>query len=479
MNQEALYLDESSIHEVNTRERAFIFHIPSSGLFEPDLVTGDILRRLRNEPSVTRSRLVSELGTNYGVEEIDTAIEELEFLGVITGFKPHQVAPSPIHLEKVPLTTMVLNVNTGCNLSCSYCYKEDLQKPSAGKEMTFETAKQSIDMLLTESPDIDRYNLVFFGGEPLTNFSLITNIIEYTERLFQSAGKKIDFSLTTNATLLTESTIEYLDDHAVGIAVSMDGPRAFHDRNRITIGGKGTYDVVRKKVDLLLARYKSRPVGVRVTLTHGILDVERIWDHLFNTIGFAEVGFAPVTSGDTTAFNLVEEELIQLYANMKDLGQLYLSEALKGRNIGFSNLHQLLTDLHEGRKKKLPCGAGVGMVAVDNEGGVNLCHRFTGSDQPLMGHVERGMDIAALNTFLNQRQNHLAARCATCRIRNLCAGGCYHESYTRVGDASEPTSHYCDLMRNWIDFGIEVYTEIMQSNPAYYTNFIEPRSCRI
>ena len=59
MNQEALYLDDSSIHEVNTRERAFIFHIPSSGLFEPDLVTGDILRRLRNEPSVTRSRLVS------------------------------------------------------------------------------------------------------------------------------------------------------------------------------------------------------------------------------------------------------------------------------------------------------------------------------------------------------------------------------------------------------------------------------------
>ena len=45
---------------------------------------------------------------------------------------------------------MVLNVNTGCNLSCTYCYKEDLDKPSAGKKMSIATAEASVEMLLKE-----------------------------------------------------------------------------------------------------------------------------------------------------------------------------------------------------------------------------------------------------------------------------------------------------------------------------------------
>ena len=64
------------------------------------------------------------------------------------------------------------------------------------------------------------------------------------------------------------------------------------------------------------------------------------------------------------------------------LGEDYRRAALRGRNNGFSNMHQLMTDLHEGRRKSLPCGAGVGLLAVDGEGDLNLCHRFTGSDLP-------------------------------------------------------------------------------------------------
>ena len=61
--------------------------------------------------------------------------------------------------------------------------------------------------------------------------------------------------------------------------------------------------------------------------------------------------------------------------------------AIAGRNTGFSNLHQLMTDLHEGRRKSLPCGAGVGLLAVDKQGDLNLCHRFTGSQLPTFGNV--------------------------------------------------------------------------------------------
>ena len=472
-----LKLVENNLHQVSVQGKAYLFHIPSTSLFESDELVGDIINSLRVAPQ-TRQGLCQDLAPRYPSEAVDMALQELESLQLVDGGDQSADSLPPLALENFPLTTVVLNINTGCNLACSYCYKEDLDVPSAGKKMSFETARDAIEMLLAESPDQPRYNVVFFGGEPLSNLPLLKQVVAYAEQRFADLDARIDFSLTTNATLLTERTVDYLNAHNVGIAVSMDGPAAYHDRNRITVGGKGTYATVAKKVDMLLSRYTARPVGARVTLTRGITDIHTIWDHLFNQLGFAEVGFAPVTSGDIASYNLTSDELVQVFDNMKKLGQVYLEAALEDRSIGFSNLHQLLTDIHEGTKKALPCGAGVGMVAVDHEGDVNLCHRFTGSELPRFGDVEHGLDKAGLNDFLNQRIAQRENGCNTCRIRNLCAGGCYHESYARYGDPVKPTFHYCDLMRDWVDFGISVYTRILEQNPGYFHRYLSPRSAR-
>ena len=115
------------------------------------------------------------------------------------------------------------------------------------------------------------------------------------------------------------------------------------------------------------------------------------------------------------------------------------------------------------------------MLAVDHEGGLNLCHRFTGSSLPTFGDVKTGIEKQALGAFLDQRLDRAGTGCETCRIRNFCAGGCYHESYARYQDPVHPTYHYCELMRDWVDFGIGVYSEIMAKNPSFIDRFISPR----
>ena len=57
----------------------------------------------------------------------------------------------------------------------------------------------------------------------------------------------------------------------------------------------------------------------------------------------------------------------------------------------------------------------------------------------------------------------------------ICAGGCYHESYARFEDPHSPVYHYCELMREWIDFGINAYSRIMAGNPGFLTRHVEPR----
>ncbi|MBV4536340.1 MULTISPECIES: quinohemoprotein amine dehydrogenase maturation protein [Pseudomonas] len=469
-----LNLVERNLHEVQVDADRMLFHIPSSSLFSTDAVTGGIIDSLRQQ-GCSAEELVQRLSLQFSGQDIEDTLRELIALEVVSDGSPLTPEIALKRVERTALNTVVLNVNTGCNLSCTYCYKEDLDKPSAGKKMSTATAEASVEMLLKESPDETRYSVVFFGGEPLSNRPLIEHMVAYCEQRFAEAGKEVEFIMTTNATLLTEEIVDWLNAHRFGLSISIDGPKTVHDRNRITVGGQGTYDVVRRKADMLLSRYTSRPVGARVTLTRGITDVETIWNHLFNEMGFAEVGFAPVTSGDMADFNLTGEELVQVFANMKALGRRYLEAALEHRSIGFSNLHQLITDIHEGHKKALPCGAGLKMLAVDHQGELNLCHRFTGSSLPTFGNVHQGVKQAQLNDFLSQRLDRSNTGCDDCRIRNLCSGGCYHESYARYGDPTHPTYHYCELMRDWVDFGIEVYSRIMAVNPAFIDRYITPR----
>ncbi|HUF20229.1 MAG TPA: quinohemoprotein amine dehydrogenase maturation protein [Burkholderiales bacterium] len=469
-----LDLVNDNLHEVRVDGARMLFHIPTTSLFALDQLSAQMIDSIRDE-RLTAEQLVAKLSRLFSEDEVAETLRELISLELVSD--GGLTVTNPVHgpVEKFPLNTLVLNVNTGCNLSCTYCYKEDLDKPSDGKKMSFDTARASIEMLLAESPDEKRYNIVFFGGEPLSNLPLIREVVGYCEPRFAELGKKVDFTMTTNATMLTGDTIEWLNAHRFGISISMDGPQAIHDRNRVTVGGRGTYRTVRRKAELLLSLYDARPVGARVTLTRGTTCVEEIWDHLFNELGFAEVGFAPVTSGDISDFNLTSDELVEVFAGLKRLGGRYLEAALEHRNIGFSNLHQLITDLHEGQKRALPCGAGLKMLAVDHEGGLNLCHRFTGSKLPTFGNVATGVKHAQLSEFLGARLDRTGTGCETCRIRNLCSGGCYHESYARYGDPAHPTYHYCELMRDWVDFGIEIYSRIMAANPAFIDQYISPR----
>jgi uncharacterized protein len=459
-------------------ERDMLFHVPTTSLFELDPLDGEVLGFLAERGQVAEADMRARFA-GHDPEALARRLRGFLDLEIVTDGRAPSPERPPIRIEAFPLSTIVLNVNTGCNLSCSYCYKEDLDTPSKGRKMAFETAVQSIDLLLKESPDRESYNIVFFGGEPLSNIGLIREVVDHAEPRFAALGKAVNFTLTTNATLLNEEVVDWLDAHRFGLTVSMDGPKALHDKNRKTVGGKGSYDAVAAKARMLLARYRSRPVGTRVTLTAGVTAVEEIWDHLKNDIGFAEVGFSPVTSGAMTAFNLDGDELLEVFEGMKALGRRYHREALKGRNIGFSNMHQLMQDLWEGRSKALPCGAGVGMLAVDHEGGLNLCHRFTGSEMDLYGDVRTGIEKERLSGFLEARLDRTGKGCATCRIRNLCAGGCYHESYAHFSDPLKPTYHYCDLMRDWVDFGIEVYGDLIANAPSYFHDHIAPRRANL
>ena len=64
------------------------------------------------------------------------------------------------------------------------------------------------------------------------NFPLLKEVVAYANQRAAEQGRHIDFSLTTNATLLTPAIIEFLSENNIGVTVSMDGPKEMHDHLR-------------------------------------------------------------------------------------------------------------------------------------------------------------------------------------------------------------------------------------------------------
>ena len=464
-------------HRFEAAGRPFVYLVPSAAIFALDPMADAVMRLLEAGPR-TPDEIVAALAPAFSGPHVATTIDELAAVRAIG--RTAVASPPPakvIPLEPFPLTTMVLNVTNQCNLSCTYCYEYgedkivDTENGQQPKFMTEETARQAVEFMLKESGSSPVAYLTFFGGETLMNFPVLKRTVGYARQRAAECGKQVHFSLTTNATLLRPEIIEFLAEHDIGVTVSIDGPPEIQDKFRVFQNGRGSYDIVAPKVKDLLKRHKTRPIGARVTLASGTIDVKRIYRHLTEELGFSEVGFAPATSAPTRDHAIPEGGFDDMLAQFRELAEEFLEASVAGQYHGFSNVRETLEEIHKGMSKAFPCGAGLGLMGVSTSGDVALCHRFAGSESHKLGSVHDGIDRDMQRAFLEKHHVDEKTDCRTCWARPLCSGGCYHEAHTRYGNTAKPNLHYCEWIRGWSDVCLRIYGELSERNPAFLAQF--------
>jgi uncharacterized protein len=463
-------------HEFSAGENRFVYIVPAGAIFQLDVAASFVLDRIGDD-EVSLEELAEGLADlGIGPEDAIGLLSELaQAHAIVTGDAPAEPPQNP-PLE-FPLQTLVLNLTNQCNLACAYCYEYGADKVATPdgkpKFMDFETARSAVDMLFGESSGRRGVHITFFGGETLMNFGLLQRVVEYATAQAAALERSIDFSLTTNATLLTPAIIDFLAENRIGVTVSMDGPPELHNALRVFANGRGSYDIVAPKVRELLARHRTRPIAARVTLTSGVTDVGRIYRHLKHDLGFHEVGFAPVTTAPDRLYAIGDSGMGEVFEQFRALAEEYLEFALRGELHGFSNVSDTLAELYQGVNKSHPCGAGLGLVGVGPSGDIAPCHRFVDSDTHALGNIATGMDRAKQQAFLDR--GHIDAKpvCHTCFARPLCAGGCHHEAYVRYGDTGHANLHYCDQIREWTDLCLRIYGAIQAQNPEFLQHFAE------
>ena len=459
----------------------YLYLVPSAAVYRLDDAAVAVLDTL-GEGALAPAALAAALGERFPLPEVRDAIEELVRIRAVQAFDatpqpvaaPVAQAPAPPR-KRVPLTTLVVNVTSKCNLSCTYCYEygEDKITEASTKPrfMDEATARKSVDFMFAESDDQPVVHLTFFGGETLLNFKVLTSALAYAKERGAALGKRVDVSLTTNGTLLRTEIIDWLVENDVGVTVSMDGAKEQQDKFRVFKNGQGSYETVAPNVKELLARQTRRPVGARVTLTKQNLDVVGIYRHLAEELGFWEVGFAPVTTSWQRDYAIQDEGFFAMLEQFRLLAAEYLEYALAGKRHRFSNVRDTLEEIHKGLSKSHPCGAGMGLMGVATDGDVALCHRFAGSETHKIGNVTDGVDRTVQSEFLAAHHIESKTDCSKCWARPLCAGGCYHEAHTRYGDTQKPNLHYCEWIRSWTHTCLEVYGTLAEKRPEFLQQF--------
>lgn len=462
-------------HAFESAGERFVYLVPSGAIFALDKIGRAIIDELALRPYTRRELAESLLKRGFRSSEIEISITELEEAEVVS-YGDHAIEQPHLPEAGFPLQRIVLNVTNQCNLACGYCYEYSADKISntAGKPkfMNHEIAESAIDMLVRESAKRPAVHVTFFGGETLMNFGLLRTSVEYAKRKCAEAGKTVEFSLTTNGTLLTEKIVEFLSEHRIGVTVSIDGDRELNDKMRVFHDGRGSYDIMVPKIKMLLQRHRSNSIGARVTLSSGVSHVRRIYNHLTQEIGFDSVGFSPATASPDRLYSIGAQTMGNVLEGFEELAWEYRDFAIQGRQHGFTNASDTIKELHTGVSKAYPCGAGLGLLGVGTSGDISLCHRFVDSPVGKMGHVQNGgVDHIARQEFLNT--HHIGARydCHTCWARPTCAGGCYHEAFIHHGETSAANLHYCDWIRGWSDLCLRIYGEISVRNPSFLDRF--------
>lgn len=242
-------MEKSFIHLLSSSNGFYFFDVNKNEIVNVEKGVYDFLMKLANNEEVQPN------------EEVKKKVDELKKRGylssnVLKEIKHPESDNLEYHLDR-HINQLTLQITQNCNLRCSYCAYSKFdnlgQRNHSNKEMTIETAKKAVDFLLEHSYDSERIVIGFYGGEPLLRFDFIKEIVSYAKENF--VGKELSFSLTTNATLLTEEIMEYSINNNIDILMSLDGPEEIHDLNRKFVDGTGSFTKILSNLRKLKDKY--------------------------------------------------------------------------------------------------------------------------------------------------------------------------------------------------------------------------------
>lgn len=327
-----------------------------------------------------------------------------------------------------------------CNLSCPYCYegKGEVYDKSMDGNMSDMTIQAIKNHVITEG--VKNLKLMLFGGEPLLNPDIGLNVLEELSTWSKSQGICFEGAMVTNGTMVTPQVIEAFSRYIRTVQLTLDGPRRYHDRQRIYRNGNGTYDKILDALRLF------RKAGIHVALRIQVsAENSGCIDELL-----AELKYTGVLDDPGVALNISPlrkyTELCSSYGNFLESGE---ADAL-------TRLWKYDKNQKPGARI-LPCHVYSGIYIIDPYGDVYKCISTPGQKKDVVGTVRNGIIEYSYNFYDFMTRNPVEMpQCANCVYLPMCGGGCPCMARMKSGTYHAP---HCGSAKELLDRKILYYME--------------------
>ena len=348
---------------------------------------------------------------------------------------------------------LCLHVAHTCNLNCSYCFASQGKYHGERALMSFEVGKRALDFLVENSGHRTNLEVDFFGGEPLMNWQVVKDLVAYARSIEEEKHKKFRFTLTTNGVLVDDDVIDFANREMNNVVMSIDGRPEVHDRFRVDLAGRGSYEKIVPKFLEFAQKRGERDYYVRGTFTHYNTDFTEDIFHLAD-LGFTKLSMEPVVCAPGDPCALTEEDLPVLFEQYEILAKEMLKREKEGRPFTF---YHYMIDLTHGPciyKRISGCGSGTEYLAVTPWGDLYPCHQFVGDERYLMGNIWDGVTNTALRDDFKLCNVYARRECDDCWARLYCSGGCAANAYHASGSIRGVYPYGCELFKKRMECAI-------------------------
>ncbi len=329
------------------------------------------------------------------------------------------------------LHVMIKPASASCNMRCAYCFYNDVslhRERSLRGIMTPDTADKLINNVFRGLNDGDGVTFAFQGGEPLLAgllfFKRFTETVSKVSKQKKKVG--VGYAMQTNGLAVDEAWCAFFRENKFLIGLSMDGPQKYHDQNRKTADGKGTYRDAEKAKALF---DKNRvEYNILTVLTNELARHPReVWSFITkNRIRYIQ--FIPCMDdlGEKGApYALTPARFASFYAVLL---KLWEDSIAKGIYISVKLFDDLMILLKKG--KAATCGMTGEchpQFVVEADGSVYPCD-FYCVDEYFLGNIceltpKELYETDVMKRFLSDRGT-VTPLCGECEYRRICGGNC-------------------------------------------------------
>jgi uncharacterized protein len=252
-----------------------------------------------------------------------------------------------------------------------------------------------------------------------------------------------------------------LFDKGVQIAVSIDGHKQVHDKNRPFADGKSSFEQIVQNLKKMPPRIRKRLVG-RTTVTPFYPNMVELYEDL-RGLGFerielfeSEDACHKITPQRQKFFFNSDEQYRTLCREYERLALHYIDEVARGfldyKKTFFNRFFKLMQRLYYNHEVTGGCPAARGQFAVSAQGDIFPCTSFLGVQEFKMGNVMTGLDRKRFAGFMKAVSSRFQ-HCKDCSIFMLCrtTGSCLNINHYFNSDPCVPYERSCDLFREKLE----------------------------